>query len=576
MAMTMERIEEMQKKVLWILYAAMALKVIGDFVPVLNFASGVLLAVFFLLELFVLSPLGLAIMSVLVGVLFFVLPSLVGFMLALIVESVVLMAVAGLICVFCSGIILTFIGGWLASVQVVIVTAPMTIAAGVAGGTMALGAGIGLGTKVAIDAASQVTGNRWGRAAVMFLANVLVMVLVGWPVLSYTGAMNGVMALKPAVTLRQVHMHELNLGEKMYEWYFQEEESPFGSQYYDEIVRGTNNNIAQGKTNLVAGNDETLAVLFHDILYLRDVKRGKLFSSGAYHAKAGDAMLLDGETAFIFGRDKIYVCGPSGHYMWKDTRYVSEFEKLSWEEKCERLYGLLEKQNTEEEACFSCEEVGLVARAQKSGLLLNYNRNTHEAMFTRPGEKGRIHFFTQNTPGVRQEQGSFVPEESDMGLTFVKIGMEGILYLDGSQVKFMAEFDDWKTYSSFTHPDGKDFRTMNYGWVNGDYDQRYTAYLGSEEKLWLDVRNIGPNEVMPSDTVYDGSQLVGFAGPNIYVFIYPDDLLSRLTYIQDVRRAAEGKEDFSTSGFRADRISGEWRQWWRIPLDKEELLGSDE
>lgn len=572
MAMTVERAQDLQKRVLWILYAAMVLKVIGDFVPVLNFASGILLAVFFAAELFLLSPVGVAIMSVLVGVLFFALPSLVGFMLALIVESVVLMAVAGLICVFCSGIILTFIGGWLASVQVVIVTAPMTIASGVAGGVAALGAGISLGTKVAIDAASQVTGNRLGRAAAMFLANVLVMVLVGWPVLSYTGAMNGVMALKPAVTLRQVHTHALNLGETMYEWYFKEEQSPFGSQYYHEIVRGTNNNIAQGRTNLVAGNDETLAVLFHDRLFLQDVDTKKSIGYGAYHAKAGDAMLLDDDVAFIFGQDRIYVCGPSGHYMWKDTRYVSEFEKLSWEDKCERLYALLEKQNTEGDVLFSCEEVGLVARAQKSGLLLNYNRNTHEAMFTREGDKGRIHFFTQGTPGVRVEQGSFVPEESDLGLTFVKIGTEGILYLDGSQVKFLAEFDGWKTYSSFTHPDGKDFCTMNFGWVNGDYDQRYTAYLGSEEKLWLDVRNIGRNEVMPSDSVYNGSQLVGFAGPNIYVFIYPDDLLSRLTYIQDVRRAAEGKEDFDTSNFRADRISGEWRQWWRIPLDKEELL----
>lgn len=569
--MSMEQVQERQKRVLWILYAAMVLKVIGDFVPVLNFASGILLAVFFAAEMFLLSPVGLAIMSVLIGVLFFVLPALVGFMLALIIESVVLMAVAGLICVLCSGIILTFIGGWLASVQVVIVTAPLTIASGVAGGVAALGVGIGLGTKAAIDSASMVTGRR-RRAALMLLANVLTMVLAVWPVLSYTGAMNGVLALKPAVTMRMVHQHALNLGETMYDWYFREEKSPFAGQYYHHFVRGTNNNITQGKTNLVAGNDEWQAVLFHDILYLRDVKRGKQITNGAYHAKDGDAMLLCDDTAFVFGRDRIYVCGPSGHYMWKDTRYVSEFEKLSWEEQCEWLYALLEKQNTQEERTFSCEEVGLVARAQKSGLLLNYNRNTHEAMFTHEGEKGRIHFYTQSEPGVLAEEGSFVPTESDLGLPFVKIGTEGILYLDGSQVKFLAEFDGWKTYSSFTHPEGKEFRTLNFGWVNGDYDQRYTAYLGSEEKLWLDVRNIGRNEVMPSDTVYEGSQLAGFAGPNVFVFIYPDDLLSRLTYIQDVRRASEGKEDFATSGFCADRISGEWRQWWRIPLDREELL----
>lgn len=574
MAMTVERVQDLQKRVLWILYAAMVLKVIGDFVPVLNFASGILLAVFFAAELFLLSPVGVAIMSVLVGVLFFFLPSLVGFMLALMVESVVLLFAASILCYMLSGIVLTFVGGWLTSVEVVVVTAPMTIASGLAGGVAALGTAIGAGAYAAIRGASLTIEQCRRRALMMFLVNTLVFVVLGWPVLSYTGAINGALACKPAVILNQQHMNEFNIGPKAYGGIFESEDSwAFESQYYDDIIRGNNNNIAQGKTDLIAGNDEVLAVLLNGLLYVQDAEVEKHIAGGAYRAEEGDAMVILGQRVFIFGRDRMYICGPEGNYTWKNTRYVSEFEALSWEDKCERLYEILERQNTEEDKRFSYEEVGLVARAQRSGLLMNYNGKYNEAMFTCPGEEGEIRFAIQTAPGVRQEEGFFVPDESDMGRTYVKVGMEGILYLDGREVRFMSQMDDWKGFYPVTHRSKQGYyRTLNYGWVHGDYDQRYSAYLDMEDRLYLDLRNIGETKVKQFALTQDTNHLLGFAGEYLYAIQYKENFLSWLTYIPDTWLAYRNEATSSTSGYRAEEI---WMENWRfqrLRLDKEELL----
>ncbi len=566
-----ERIQWMQRKVVFVLYAAMALKIVGEFVPVLQYVSGILLAVFFAAELFLLPPIGMAIMCVVVGVLFFLLPAIVGVMLGLLAASALLMFVGAVLCYALSCVIFTFINGALVSVQVVSVTAPASIAAGVLGVSSAISAALGVGVKTAVDVASIPAQGRKKRAALTLLGSLLVLVVVGWPVLSYTGAINGVLACKPAVILGQAHFNHFNLGaSEDYEEIFEEESKwAFTSNFYHENIRGANNNITQGKKDRIAGNDQALAVLLNGLLYVQDTTVDNHIGGAAYLPRETDAMVLNKSRAFIFGRNKIFVCGGAGYYTWKDTKYTTKFEKLSWEDQCEYLYDILERQNTEEYIRFSYDEVGTVACAQRNGLLLDYDGHTHTALFVREDE-GQVTVFSQSTPGQREEQVTFEPDLTDGGQNWVMAGEDGVLFLQDGQVMFLSQNSDWKQFTSFYLSDGE-LRSVHYGSI-GEDDDTYLLYLDGQDRIWVDTRMVGKESVTQYPWNRESVRITGFAGEYIYSILYDDNLLSRLTYVQDVRTAADNEETSDTSGYRASEV---WTENWsyrRIRLDKTVLV----
>lgn len=528
-------IEELQKKVIYILYAALVLKLIGRFVPVVNFISGILVAVFFITELFLLHPFVLVTMSLVVGVLFFLLPTVVEFLLGMFVGSLVVLVAALAVCYLLSGVIYTVFCGVIVSMQVYLFTAPLTFAGGITAATVGLATVLGVGMKGAIDEAAARSEDRAGNVLSNLLINIMVFLVLCWPILSYTKTITGVLACKPAVTLSQIHLNQLNIGSDVYyEWLFGDEEDwVFSNNFYHKIIRGTNNNITQGDKNRIAGNDRYIAIALNDMLYLRDPAIEDKLATTAYRMKETDAMVLNDDLIFIFGRNQIFVCGQSGHFTWKKTKYTSHFEKLSWEEQCEYIYDILERQNTEEALRFSYEEVGVVAYAQRNGLLLNYNRLTHTALFAQVDKKGQVTIFAQNTPGKREKQVAFKPNEPEFGQTWVMAGAEGILYLQNGNVIFLHQSNGWAQNTPFTNPNEKNtLQTIHYGWVGEDEDV-YSVYI-DEEKIWLDTRNIGKNRVVPH-RLYDQSKVAGFAGECFYSIQYADNLISRLTYIQDVR-----------------------------------------
>ena len=49
--MTVEHLKWIQKRIIYLLYVAMFLKLIGEFVPVLAFVSAILVTLFFIIEL---------------------------------------------------------------------------------------------------------------------------------------------------------------------------------------------------------------------------------------------------------------------------------------------------------------------------------------------------------------------------------------------------------------------------------------------------------------------------------------------------------------------------------------------
>ncbi|MBQ3127028.1 MAG: hypothetical protein IJC15_08165, partial [Clostridia bacterium] len=138
MSLKIEHIEWLQKKIVYLLYVAMVFKLAGEFVPVLNFVSGILIAIFFVAELFLLPPVTMVIVSIVVGILFFLLPAMVGLILGMLTASLIVSAIASILCCILSSVTFTFLYGTLMSVQVTIVNAPVVLAAGIAVGTLAV------------------------------------------------------------------------------------------------------------------------------------------------------------------------------------------------------------------------------------------------------------------------------------------------------------------------------------------------------------------------------------------------------------------------------------------------------
>ncbi len=570
MSLKIEHIEWLQKKIIYLLYAAMVFKLAGEFIPVLKFVSGILIAIFFVAELFLLPPVTMLIVSIVVGILFFLLPAIVGLILGMLAGSLLVIVIASILCYALSSVTFTFLYGALTSVTVNIVTAPAALAAGVAVGTMAVSTAMVGAAYAAVDTIGVAAERKPKRAVLSVLCNILIFLVICWPVLSYTQTINGVMAFKPAVILNQAHMNHFNVNApEEYKAIFSDKEKwVFTNHFYHETIRSSSNNITQGKKDLIAGNERALAVLLNGLLYVQNPTIENHIGGAAYLPKETDALVLNGTLAFIFGHDKILVCGPKGTYTWKNTHYTSAFEQLSWDEKCAYIYDILERQNTDEFLRFSYDEAGSVAYAQRSGLLLNYNRNTHTALFVKEVDNGQITVFAQTSADTRAEQVTFEPDKSDAGQPYVMAGADGILCLQGNRVVFLEQNSNWTRYNSFAHPDGDvDFRSIHYGWV-GDNGDVYSVYPDTRDTIWVDTRNIGKNGVTPFPWNIAQTKVTGFAGDYLYSIQYDDNLISRLTYIQDVSIAKNEPNASDTSGYRPHEI---WMEAWsfqRIRLDK--------
>lgn len=533
--MKVEHLEWIQKHIMYLLYVALFLKVIGEFVPVLAFVSAILVALFFIIELFMLDFKQLIVISVVVGVLFYLFPAIVGLLLGMITGSLLLVLIAGVICYACSAVVVTYFYSVITSVQVISITAPLTIAATISTAVAATSVVVGAGIQATVSEIGNATVRTKRRFVLAILGNLLTFVVICWPVLSYTLTITGALACKPAVVLNQAHFHHLNLkASQEYKTLFTDEKQwEFGNNFYHDIIRSTNNNITQGKKDFIAGDDSVLAVLLNGVVHIYDDEMKNKIQTSAYLPRQTDAMVISDERVFIFGRNKIFVCGAQGEYTWKKTKYTSDFLKLSWEEQCEKVYDILERQNTEESLRFSYDEVGVVAYAQRNGLLLNYNRLTHTALFTQEDKDGRITVYAQSAPNQQTEQTSFTPNNAKQGQTWVMAGADGILFANGENIGFLAQAEGWAEYNSFTNPNADNhFCSVHYGWTNESADA-YSVYV-DEEKMWVDTRNAGKEGVTPV-TLHSRAAVNGFAGNYFYSVQYKKNLLSRLTYWYDVR-----------------------------------------
>lgn len=519
----------------------------GGGIARVEFVSGVLVLLYMAIEVFLLRPAGIAVLSVMIGIVFIGLTLGVQLIIEIFMEIIVLSVL------FSVG---TFVFGFwalhemffvlaLLDVNIVgIATGPAALFAEIGAGVVGAGGVAGYGAGRLIDRTSKRNARRGtGRAAAMLLANLVVLVGFSWPVLSATQAISGVIACKPAVIVSQAFMNYMNVEDSKYSAIFENESRwVFKNHFYDKYINdGQNNNLTQGGKNMIAGNAMAVAFLIDDVLEVHYVNMEE-YNAAAYIPRKTDALILGGDIAFVFGRDKVFVCGEDGKYTWKQTSWTSEFEALSQEEQYERIYDILERQNTDEEVRFSYDEVGVVAYAQRNGLLLGYNDDTHTAFLASTDDDGNVTVYRQSERGYRETLGSFTPLDTDgNGLGYyLLVDKNGLIYLDEREVRVINP-DTFEETVLFSNPDSMaedaSFRTLVYA-DNGDEGQ-YLFYMDDQGYVWVDRRFLGIMDCVRAEIHGQDAKASGSAGNYCYNFWYKDSLLSRLTYWGDLRKAFE-------------------------------------
>lgn len=571
-----KRLRTLQGWALVVLYAAMIMKSLSGFIPALGFPSGVVLLIFFLMELALLPPLGMALMSLFVSALFFVLPNLLPFLIGLAAGSVLLLTVGVVLSMLLSGVLVTVVGGVVVSVELISAAAPLAIAMTAAGATAAAGAAVGAGTVASAGAAVMSGGGSGskGKAVIKAIGSFLVFIALGWPALSYTQAFPGVLACKPASIVGQAHLNYLNYNAyENHKWLFEDRSRwVFGSGFYEDVINNGTNNITQGGKNMAAESSGYMAALVDGVLYVNAENMKRLVVAKAYLPRKTDALVLFNDRAFIFGHDKVFVADHYGSWTWKDTHWTSEFEDLDIEEQFDRVYDILERQNTQEWMDFSYEEVGVVAYAQRNGLLLNYDGATHSAWFASKGKDGAVTVYLQTGQGARQEQVTFTPECKGEGLPYVMIGTQGILYIKADKVYFLSRGSGWAEYLHFTAPvltGEKPCSVLSINYVDLGDEGEYITYLDDRNRIFVDTSLMGKVNIQLLDFDSSSNKVTAAAGGYIYSIRHEDTLLSTLTFINDVNRE---QEEMGTAGWGWTEINLEKWSYTRLALQKDVFL----
>jgi len=543
-------------------HISLILKTVAAFVPALNFPSGIVLAVFFLLELFLLSPLAMALMCIFISAFYFALPFIVITMAEILIESMILLVVGAVLAYAFTGVLVTIVNGFISSIQYVSGFAFMMPAAASLVASAATGAAMRAGTQAAVNAAGNAARKKGGGFR-SFLGCVIMLLVIGWPCLSYANAISGGYACKPAVLLSQAHLNHMNIGanRKLRSRFNEKAQWVFENGFYDAYIYNGSNNIAQGKENLIAGNEETLAYVSNGVLYVQNPTITGNYGNAGYRAKETDALVVVGTDAYVFGYDKVFVCGKNGYYTWKKTHWTSDFEKLSAEEQFEQIYDILQRQNTTQKTKFSYDEVGIVAYAQRNGLLIEFDSETNSAYFAEKANDGEITVFLQSAPYQREELVSFTPTYDGTGLPYTMAGDDGILYLRGDQIVFIDKYSQDEVVT-FTHPEEnrKTDRFVSLHYVDLGERGRYSIYLDEKDQIWIDTRLIGVGELVRVDWKCEEVCVTGFAGPYIYSMEHEKDLLSKLTYLNDMDAETEHE------GWKFHDIWAESNDYQRIEL----------
>ncbi|MBR2048945.1 MAG: hypothetical protein IJ960_10160 [Oscillospiraceae bacterium] len=504
-------------------------------IPVLGVITVVSVTLFFLLEAVTVPPLGLLILTAVSAVLFLVMPWVVTLVLAIAVEGVALLVFGSLIAAATSLVVIVVVNGVMAGVAVLpMVTLPVAVGSIAASIAAMLGTGIATGMDAAMQQLEPSETVKFRR----IVLNLLLVLLVVWPVLSWVGAYQGIFGFKPMMLERREHLNFNKRNENsLYRSFFENPEEggfingeqnwTFGEGFYDSYIYPGRNSFAQGKYPS-ASSGQNIAFCLNGMIYLHYADDNGTYRTAAYDAVPEDAMVMAGEEAFLFGDDEILLLGPDGRCKWKDTRWRTEFNKLSEAEQYSRLYDILEEQNDGVSGAVSIEDVAVVAYAQRNGLLLYYDRDTHRAYFGQEGKKGKITVLCQSATGTRTEVASFTPHCASDNLPYTMIDEATLAYIDENKIVFQGVEEDWSSvhYTNETNP----FVSLHV--IQKEDGTVYLAYADREDTLCMERLGDEIKRYQFDTERYEGVYSVG---NNLFCVVYDRNLINRLTYIQDLR-----------------------------------------
>lgn len=538
-----------------------------NLIPVLEMISAVSALLFFVAECFLLPSVGLVIMTAMSALLFWAVPYFVAFLVRSLIESIFMLVLGGVIMALSVGIVVVAVNGVvIGAVVVPLVISPFLAAGGAMGATVLIGAGAAAGVDAGLRQVRPADLIRPRRV----LANLLLVVVLVWPTLTWMGVCQGVFALKPVKRAQQQHLSfSKESSSAVYERFFNPREDgtytlnntqnwTFDEGFYGSFIYPGRNTFAQGATPS-ASNDTCIAFCLNGMVYLTDVNANELYHATAYDVDREDALVIVGKEAFLFTHNRIALLGPQGRYLWWDTKWTSEFERLSDEEQYDRLYTILEEQNDGKPGAVSIEDVAVVAYAQRNGLLLYYDSASHSAYFGQAGKKGKITILRQSAMGNRTEATSFTPDCDSDNLPYTMINAEVVGYIRGNEIVFQGVDDDWSNvrYTNKTH-DEKQHPFIAFHVLHDAEGNEYFAYQDSEDIICLELMGSPVIEASFDAQKYDAVYSVG---TYIYGIVYDsDDILNKFTYIQDLEEDSSATAVW-TENWGWDRIhlhSGLW------------------
>lgn len=539
--------------------------VLMGIVPALRVISALSALAFFVAECVIMPPLGLLIMTAVAVALFYAIPYIVAFIAGVTVSSLFLLVVGGFIAVLSMGLVIFVVDG----VIVGAVVTPMIVA------PFLLGFGATMATGVAGTAAAAAVheGVKKISPGEMIrpwkaLINLVMLFLLIWPALTWFDVCPGIFALKPVMRAQQQHRSfSGQYASTEYEYFFTgegndniagERRFSFRQHFYEKYIYPGSNTFAQGATPS-ASRLNHIAFCLNGVIYLTDTENNNVYHATAYALEPEDSIVMVGLEAFVFCRDRLLLLGPEGRYLHKDTKWTSEFEDLSPEEQYEKLYSILEKQNTDSSVGFGIEDVAVVAYAQRNGLLLYYNYETHSAYFARKDKDGQITILRQSAPDSRTEAAVFTPSCRSDNLPYTMINSTVVAYINEDQIIFQGVDEDWQTvhYTNKTH-DGKTHPFISFHVIHDEDGKEYFAYQDSQDMICLELLGSPVKEAFFDASRYDGVYSVG---SYVYAIAYDSgDLINRVTYAHDVTND-ESVTSVWTENWSWDRIRLEPELW---------------
>ena len=516
--------------------------VLEGLIPAMQIIAAVAAIVFFVAECLLLPTVGVLIVTGMAALLSFIMPYLIAFLVRSFIESMLFMVIGGVVMALSVGVIIYVANGVIIGAVVApLMITPFLAGAGTVGVTALAGAGIAAGVDAGVRQVRPVDLVRPRRV----IANVALLLVLVWPVLTWAGLFQGVFALKPVQRAQQQYLSFSQENTSLaYERFFVPDEEysyslngvqnwTFGDGFYDSYIYPGRNSFAQGSAPS-ASSDTNLGFCLNGMIYLVDVEKNECYHTTAYTPGQDDAMVMVGQEVFLFSNDRIALLGPSGRYLWKDTTWTSDFDRLSEEEQYDRLYAILEEQNDGQPGTISIEDVAVVACAQRSGRLLYYDAAEHCAYFGQAGKKGTITILCQSGLGVREKRTSFTPNYEGDNMPYTMLNADVVAYIDGNQIVFQGVNEDWSNvhYTNKSH-DGEQHPFVSFHVMHDEDGTEFFAYHDSEDAICLERLSSAVMEAHFNPTKYDGVYSVG---TYIYGIVYDsDDLLNKFTYVQDLQ-----------------------------------------